>query len=695
MQGNLVVWTTLCLAVVAAVQKDTYTADKTYLTKQKRLYQLFWHIDQPTTVHPEFYQVARSWNLEDHVDAYPTEHQYVVQEFVQRWKYGLLPRDAVFTPYHPEHSQEVQALFKLFYHAKDFDTFHNMAVWARFHVNPYLYGYTLAVAIVHRPDTRNIRVPVLHEVFPHLYFNNEVLTTAYRVKLGDSSLKKTVDVKYHDGTDLVIHSNYTGWYIVHDDTENKLSYFTEDVGLGDWYFHLVHDYPCWLNSQNYTLAKEIRGELYYYGHKQLLARYYLERLSNNLGEIETIDFHAPIATGYYPTMNLPNGLPFTQRPSWTHVPVHMNQLVNDLEQVETRINTAIASGYVLDNSVPPKQINIYTPEGLNILGNIIEGNMDSYNIQMYGSLDHLARRILGFSPLAIDKNHIVPSVLDYVSTSMRDPAFYRIYKKIVTYFMQYKKNLAMYSHEELVFPGVKIDSVAVDKLITYFEQFDSVISNGIPVSSTKDAETSVIKVRQPRLNHKPFTYHISVTSDKDVKGTVRIFMGPKYDVHGHEIDFVQNYVNFMEVDQFIVDLKSGPNKIKRNSAESIYFVPDELPTTVYWKKIVNAIETGETFQYNGQLFGFPDRMALPKGKKEGLPLKLFIYVTPVNEDQTVTIKSPVWGTTVVDGKPMGFPLDRPVVRHMFHGVPNAHFKDVVVFHKQIDELNQTGQTMYL
>ncbi|XP_015112041.1 arylphorin subunit alpha [Diachasma alloeum] len=695
MQRNLVVWTTVCLAIVAAVQKDTYTADKTYLTKQKRLYQLFWHIDQPTTVHPDFYQVARSWNVEDHVNAYPSEHQHVVHEFVQRWKYGLLPRDAVFTPYHPEHVEEVQALFKLFYHAKDFDTFHNMAIWAGFHVNAYLYGYTLAVAILHRPDTRNIRVPVLHEVFPHLFFNNEVLQMAYRAKLGDASLKKTIDVTYHGGTDVVINSNYTGWYIVHDDTEDKLSYFTEDVGLNDWYFHLVNDYPCWMTSQNYTLAKEIRGELYYFGHKQLLARYYLERLSNNMGEIETIDWHAPIVTGYYPTMNLPNGLPFVQRPSWTRIPQHMYQLVQDIEQKETHIRTAIDTGYIMDNSVPPKQVNIYTPEGLNLLGNIIEGNMDSTNPQLYGSVDHLARRILGFSPEAIDKNHIVPSTLDYVSTSMRDPAFYRIYKKIITYFMQYKKNLPKYTHEELVFPGVKVDSVAVDKLITYFEQFESVISNGIPVSSLKDADTTIIKVRQPRLNHKPFTYHISVTSDKDVKGTVRIFMGPKYDVHGHAIDFVQNYVNFVEVDQFMVDLKSGPNKIKRSSAESIYFMPDELSTTVYWKKMVNAIETGETFQYNGQLFGFPDRMALPKGKKEGLPLKLFIHVTPVQEDQTVTIKSPVWGTTVVDGKPMGFPLDRPVVRHMFHGLPNVHFKDVVVFHKQIDELNQTGQTMYL
>ncbi|XP_011305291.1 uncharacterized protein [Fopius arisanus] len=694
MRRILVVWATVCLALVGAVHKDTYTADKVYLTKQKRVYELFWHIDQPTTVHPEFYQIARAWNLEDHVDAYP-HHQHVVQEFVQRWKYGLLPREAVFTSYHPEHVEEVKALFNLFYHAKDFETFYNMAIWARFHVNAHLYAYTLAVAILHRPDTRNIRLPVLHEMIPHFYFNNEVLQTAYRAKLGDANLKKSVDVKYHDGTDLVIHANYSGWYIVHDDADEKLTYFTEDVGINDWYFHAVHDYPSWISSDNCSLTKEIRGEVYYTVHRQLLARYYMERLSNNLGEIETIDWHSPIVTGYYPTINLPNGLPFVQRPSWTHIPQYMNELVNHLEQVEARIRTAIASGYITDNSRPPKNIDIYTPEGFNLLGNIIEGNMDSVNLQLYGSVDALARQILGFSPQPIDKNHVVPSVLDYTATSMRDPAFYRIYKKIVSYFVQYKQNLPKYTHEEVVFPGVKVDSVAVDKLITYFENFDSVINNGIPVSSVKDATTSVIKVRQPRLNHKPFTYHISVTSDKDVKGTVRIFLGPKFDVHGHEIDFVDQWLNFVELDQFVVDLKSGANKIKRSSSESIYFMPDEVSTTIYWKKMVNALETGEVFQYNGQVSGFPDRLALPKGKKEGLPLKLFVHVSPFQDDQAVTIKSPIWGITVVDGKPMGFPLDRPVVRHLFHGVPNAHFKDVVVFHKQIEELNQTGQTLYL
>lgn len=109
-------------------------------------------------------------------------------------RYGLLPRDVVFTVYHPEHVEEVKALFKVFYYAKDFATFYNMAVWARFHVNPSLYAYTLCIAVIHRPDTKFIRIPPIFEMNPHFFFNNEAIQAAYRFKLGDASMYFPDDV---------------------------------------------------------------------------------------------------------------------------------------------------------------------------------------------------------------------------------------------------------------------------------------------------------------------------------------------------------------------------------------------------------------------------------------------------------------------------------------------------------------------
>jgi hypothetical protein len=53
-----------------AAQVPTQTADKAYLIKQKSIYELFWHIDQPTVYHPELYQKARSFSVEDNIASF-------------------------------------------------------------------------------------------------------------------------------------------------------------------------------------------------------------------------------------------------------------------------------------------------------------------------------------------------------------------------------------------------------------------------------------------------------------------------------------------------------------------------------------------------------------------------------------------------------------------------------------------------
>lgn len=120
---------------------------------------------------------------------------------------------------------------------------------------------------------------------------------------------------------------------------------------------------------------------------------------------------------------------------------------------------------------------------------------------------------------------------------------------------RYKQHLPKYTHEELAFPGVTVESVTVDKLTTFFDHFESLISNAVSVRSHKEAQSMLIKARQYRLNHKPFTFHITVNSDKLVKAIVRVFLGPKNDVYGHELDMSENYMNFMEWDQWVVDCK--------------------------------------------------------------------------------------------------------------------------------------------
>jgi len=136
-------------------------------------------------------------------------------------------------------------------------------------------------------------------------------------------VKKTIGGVDH----YYIPSNYSGWYMVRNQVpeQQKLSYFTEDVGLNAFYTTLSYNFPHWMNSAQYHLSQNMRGEFYLYSHKQLLCRYYLEKLSNDMGEIKYIDMHKPVVPGYYPTMHHHNGLPFPQRPVGFEVPLHAHK----------------------------------------------------------------------------------------------------------------------------------------------------------------------------------------------------------------------------------------------------------------------------------------------------------------------------------------------------------------------------------
>ena len=102
---------------------------------------------------------------------------------------------------------------------------------------------------------------------------------------------------------------------------------------------------------------------------------------------------------------------------------------------ENRIYEAIDSGIVYDEF--GKQINIYTPEGISYLGNIIEGNYDTCNYKYYGSYEILARNFFDYNSEYTCRKWYIPGSLQTFSTSMRDPMFYRLYDKILYYFQRY------------------------------------------------------------------------------------------------------------------------------------------------------------------------------------------------------------------------------------------------------------------
>lgn len=108
----------------------------------------------------------------------------------------LLPREAIFSIFMESHIKEAVLLSKVLYYAKDLDTFHKTAVWARNHVNHGTFLYALSVALIHRKDTYEMPLPPIHEVFPHYFFNDDVIQRAQTLKqkLGKDTKQTDSDI---------------------------------------------------------------------------------------------------------------------------------------------------------------------------------------------------------------------------------------------------------------------------------------------------------------------------------------------------------------------------------------------------------------------------------------------------------------------------------------------------------------------
>lgn len=659
-------------------------ADAEFLEKQKFFLDILKNIHQPLVQEDYVKDSLHCVSEESHYTNYAP-----VVEFFKIQKLGLLPQHYVYSIFNKHHLKETVALFNLFYYSKDWTTFYKNVLWARQHVNEAMFTYALTVAVLHRKDTIGIVLPPLYEICPYMFFDSHVISDAISYKMQNMHKFE----KLH-----TIVGNYTSKYYKMNE-ESKLAYFTEDIGWNAYYYYFNIDYPFWMGGKEFHLDKDRRGEQYLYMYQQLLARYYLERLSNGLGVIPEISYMKPIKSGYHPMLRYYNGIGFSMRKNYYEVSDNEDYYtLNLIEDYERRIRDVIDFGvYVLPDG---NKINLRKPESINYLGNLIQSNPDSVDNEFFGPLTNLARLVLGGGDYNYyHKYKVEASVLEYGETAMRDPIFYQFYKRIVKYYFKFKDYLKPYTHEQLAFPGVYIENVHVGKLLTYFDYFESDITSAVDmavypakqVQEQTESSDYVIKVKQMRLNHKSFTINVDVVSDKQQKVVVRVYMGPKYDQYGSEYTIDENRKNFVEIDQYVYDLPAGHTTIKGGSTHFYYSTKDRTTYLELYKKVVMAMEDKTKFEIDmsESHCGFPDRLLLPKGHVDGMPMVFFVVITPYMEmepKQYSTYDPNVScgvgsGSRFVDNLSFGYPLDRPIHDVNEFITSNMYFKDVYVYHK--------------
>jgi tyrosinase len=548
-------------------------------------------------------------------------------------------------------------LFEILHEAKDWDQFYKTAVAAREVTNEGQFFYAFSVAILHREE--GFILPPPYEVFPHLFTTSDVVRQAYRAKMTQ--------------TPTVIPMNFTGTI---RNTEQRVSYFGEDVGMNSHHSHWHQEWPFWM-EEKHGEHKDRKGELFWYMHHQLTARFDAERLSNNLNKVEPLHWDKPILEGFVPKAQYKSGHEFPSRPDNMNFQDLPFLTINDMKQYETRIRKSIAAGFVLNDHW--EKVSINGTEGIDTLGSIIEASACSINHNYYGSLHNNAHIMLSRVTDPKGKFGIKYGVLEHFETATRDPAFFRLHKYIDNLVKEHKDLLPSYTRGELELPGVQVDAVKVigkskastpNLLVTYFQDFYFDLTNAL--DSSKNVKDVDIQAKVSRLSHEPFEYVITATSDAEKNAIARIFIAPKYDYYGEENTLDKMRWQVIELDKFVVHLKPGQNVIHRSSESSSVTIPDRKGFKELTKTIEEAIEGKHDYNVNKKVrhCGLPQGLLLPKGKPEGMKFKLIVALTDHEhdfhaehyhdcDDNSLSYCGNLGGINP-DKRPMGFPFDRKI-----------------------------------
>jgi hypothetical protein len=185
--------------------------------------------------------------------------------------------------------------------------------------------------------------------------------------------------------------------------EHKLWYFREDPGvnLHHWHWHLV--YPFESQRNRAIVDKDRRGELFYYMHQQMVARYDFERFCNRMPKTQPYgDLRQPIVEGYFPKLDS-----LVASRSWPgritglalrDVDRKSDQLtirISEMERWRDEFIRTARQGFYMDERGNRIQLNEST--GIDILGNMMESSILSPNRSLYGDLHNYGHLIFSYS----------------------------------------------------------------------------------------------------------------------------------------------------------------------------------------------------------------------------------------------------------------------------------------------------------
>ncbi|CAB0037937.1 unnamed protein product [Trichogramma brassicae] len=629
-----------------------------------------------------------------------------------------LDRDEAFSLFMPAHARMAARLTEIFMGARTIDDLLSLAAYCRDRINPQMFVYCLSVAILHRRDTKDLQLPQFSEIFPDKYVSGRTLSRAREVANTTTGVsRRPIDIPVdYTGTDA--------------DPEHRIAYWREDVGINlhHWHWHLIYPFT----GPREVVVKDRRGELFYYMHHQIIARYarafiYMyelsskisllhkishdvvyryntERLANGLPLVEPLrGFFDPIPEAYFPKLDQGvAGRSFPGRPrnyvmsDIRRPELELNFNVADLEVYRRRFIDAIRRREVRRSD--GSTVRLDEQNGIEILGNMLEASpVLSANSNFYGDLHNSLHAGIGLAHDPDGRYLENFSVLGDTATAMRDPAFYRIHQLVDDLLHLYKDSLPPYSLQELNFSGVQITDLRLstvgsplDTISTHWTKSLLEMSRGLDF-----APREPVRVRVQHLNHVDFEYNFTVHNNigRELVGTARIFIAPKYDQNrSRRFTFNEQRKLMIEMDKFTVPLKPGVNYLNRSSVLSSVTIPFDATFRDLdeSRPDKDALQSFLDFNFCG--CGWPQHMLAPKGNDRGFPMDLFVMISNYEFDR-VDQPTPSGGSCnegmsfcglknskYPDARPMGYPFDRPAnVQSVEEFVlPNMAVKEISV-----------------
>lgn len=425
-----------------------------------------------------------------------------------------------------------------------------------------------------------------------------------------------------------------------------------------------------------------RSEMILHTFRQLLARLNQERIAGRLGndEMKLIDNSRLIMLNQDQTQRYAvrlNEMRLDSRRNRVLIQ-QINAIEGRLQQVIGHVVREMSNGNIGVNRVTgsgveqiDEQLRI---EGL--IGDVLMGRLGNIGIL------RILRELLQDANVQLDRSGL--------GVSMGDRLLQHTLRRIISIVDDLREQqLGVYRREQLDMRDVTINAVRVGKLRTRIEDSDMDVS-----SLLEQPQQMQMMVRQRRLNNKPFTIDMDMSSERPQDVIVRLFLGPRQDATGREVNLEQRRSDFVLLDAINTQLQSGRNRIQYLSTNIAWTTRDATPYSEIYRRVMTTLRGQQDAMMVNDLVGengrFPQRLLLPRGRPEGLPMQLLVIVSPMERlgrEQLMRMEriDGVMGmsmASIMDSRPLGFPLDRRINNEQeLLQLPNVQLEDVMIIHE--------------